>query len=112
MAAYLELTIDQGTTFESEIELTDNYGDSINVANSVISGQIKKSYYSINPTETIQVIPVDAANGIVTLYMHYANTSNIKPGRYVYDVAFLNQTTDKRDRLIEGIVVINPQVTR
>lgn len=109
--AYAELTIDQGATFESSIDLTNDDGTSINLAGYSFLSQIRKSYYSSNITANITVSVVDAANGNVKLSITSANTANIAPGRYLYDVK-MTSGTNVTTRILEGIVTVTPQVTK
>lgn len=108
---YAELTIDQGTTFESTLDLVNDDGSVINVTNYVFSGQIRKSYYSSSPTANLTLNIVDAANGNVNIYLSAATTANIKAGRYVYDVK-MKDTANTVTRIVEGIITITPQVTK
>lgn len=108
---YAELTIDQGSTFSSVINLTNDDNSVIDIANSTFSAEIRKSYYSVNATAIITVTKEDAANGIVRLEIPAANTANIKPGRYLYDLK-MTDSSNVTVRVIEGIVTITPQVTR
>lgn len=109
--SYAELTVDQGSTFESTIDLVTDDGAAINVAGYVFSGQIRKSYYSANATANITIIITDAANGNVTMSMNAATTANIKAGRYLYDVKMVD-ASNTVTRLVEGVITITPQVTR
>jgi hypothetical protein len=43
--------------------------------------------------------------------MNSANTANVSPGRYVYDVLITSGSSVKT-RIIEGIVTVLPSVTR
>jgi hypothetical protein len=43
--------------------------------------------------------------------MTSANTSNIRPGRYLFDVKTIN-TSNVVSRILEGIVTVTPQVGR
>ena len=110
---YAELTIDQGATFSSVITLTNDDSTPIDITDHEFVAQIRKSYYSVNPTANISVTIENAANGVVRMSIDAANTANIKPGRYLYDL-----TMTKPDeantvlRVIEGIVTITPQVSR
>lgn len=108
---YAELTIDQGASYESEIDLVGDDGESINVAGYVFSGQIRKSYYSTKPTANLTISIVNAANGNVLMSLNAATTANIKAGRYVYDVK-MTDTSNVVTRVVEGIITITPQVTR
>jgi len=108
---YAELTVDQGTTFESSIDLIGDDGAAINVTNYVFSGQIRKSYYSSNSTANITITIVNAANGNVRMSLNAATTSNIKAGRYLYDLK-MTDTNSVVTRIVEGIITITPQVTK
>jgi len=109
--SYAELTVDQGSTFESTIDLVTDDGAVINVTGYTFTGQIRKSYYSTNPTANLTMTIVDAANGNVKVSMTAANTANIKAGRYLYDIK-MTDTSNIVTRLVEGVITITPQVTR
>jgi len=108
---YAELTVDQGATFESNIDLVDDDGVSINVAGYIFSGQIRKSYYSLNPTANLTITVVNSANGNVNITLNAATTTNIKAGRYLYDVK-MKDTANVVTRIVEGIITVTPQVTK
>jgi hypothetical protein len=108
---YAELTIDQGTTFSSVIDLSNDDNTPINLANTSFEAQIRKSYYSSTPTANIVVTVENEANGRVRLTLDAANTANIKAGRYLYDLKMTNEANTVI-RVVEGIVTISPQVSR
>ena len=85
-----------GTPFD----LTDYTGKS----------QIRKSYYSANATAEFSITVSDPLTGTLALNLDSANTANIAPGRYVYDVVIKNDQNVKT-RVLEGIVNALPQVT-
>lgn len=109
--AYAELTVDQGTTFNASLDLTNDDGSAINVANYTFESQIRKSYYSSNPTANITITTIDAPNGNIRLSMTAANTTNITAGRYLYDIK-MTSPTNVTTRVIEGIITITPQVSK
>ncbi len=112
MAAYIELVIDQGTTFNNIINITDDVTNAaVNVSGYSFESQIRRSYYSANITANIICTITNASNGQVTMNMTAANTANIKPGRYVFDVKSID-TFDVVNRILEGIITINPSVTK
>lgn len=108
---YAELNLDQGTTFETTLDLTGDDGTPIDVDGYTFESQIRKSYYSTNPAANLTVEIVNAASGNVKISLDSANTANIKAGRYLYDV---KMTTDLgvTVRVVEGIITISPQVSR
>lgn len=111
-AIYAELTLDQGADFSSAITLTNDDGSVINCTNYQFSSQIRKSYYSANATADFVVSSSsDFSNGEVVLTLTAANTANIKPGRYLYDLKMSN-TPNGTLRVVEGIITVTPQVTR
>lgn len=112
MAAYVELYVDQGATFNTTINLTDDVTNSaINVYGYTITSQMRRSYYSTGITANITCTITDTSNGEVTLSMTAANTASIKPGRYVFDVKSTD-STNITSRLLEGIITVTPQVTK
>jgi hypothetical protein len=112
MAAYAELYLDQGTTFNNVINLTDDVTNAyINVAGYVVRSQMRRSYYSQNASATITCTITDAPNGEITMSMTAANTSLLKAGRYLYDVEVVD-TYGTVSRILEGIITITPEVTR
>ena len=112
MAAYVELYLDQGTSFNNIINLTDDVTNTpVNVSGYIVTSQMRRSYYSTNASANITCTITDAANGELTLSMTAANTANLKPGRYLFDV----KTTDKDNvvaRVLEGIITVTPQVSK
>jgi hypothetical protein len=110
-AGYQELFIEQGTTFNTTITLDDVNGDPLDLTGSTPKAQVKKSYYSANASANFIVnIPVPT-NGVISLTLNAPETSNLKPGRYVYDV-LLKDTSNTVTRILEGTINIIPQVTR
>lgn len=107
---YAELTLDQGATFETTLDLVDDDGTSINVAGYLFSGQIRKSYYSSNATANLTITVSDQANGNLIISVNSATTANIAAGRYLYDVK-MTDTANTVTRIVEGIITVTPQVT-
>ena len=110
-AGYSELFLEQGADFSMSIVLDDVAGESFNLTNFTASSQMRKSYYSSNAAATFSVSTGnDASLGTIILSLDSANTANIYPGRYVYDVYVSQANT--RYRVLEGIVNVTPQVTK
>lgn len=110
MAGFVELTLEQGANFSVSMDLKDAAGSILNLSGYTVAAQMRKSYYSTTATDfTISI--TDAAAGQITMTMNSANTGNVTPGRYVYDV-LLNSGAGVKSRIIEGIVTVLPSVTR
>lgn len=112
MAAFVELYIDQGTTFNNVINITDDVTNAaINIYGYTATSQMRRSYYSANISANITCTITNASNGELTMSMTSANTANIKAGRYVFDLK-VTDTANTTSRILEGIVNITPQVTK
>ncbi len=111
MAAYVEITIEQGANLTSTVTVNDTQGDAVNLTTYSASAQLRKSYYS-SSANTLTAIITGNANGQITLSMTAANTSSLTPGRYVYDLIIRSSTDNSVTRVVEGTAVVLPSVTR
>mgnify|MGYP003336456604 CR=1 FL=1 len=110
-AAYTDLYLDQGADFSTTFDLIGDDGTPINITGYAFSSQIRKSYYSTNAAANLVVTTVDASNGNTIISLDAANTSNIFPGRYLYDVKMID-SSNTTTRILEGIITVTPGVTR
>ena len=85
-------------------------GSPTNLTSYTAAAQLRKSYYSTT-ANNFTVTVSNAANGELTMAMSAANTANLTPGRYVYDLLITSPTSIKT-RVVEGIVTLLPSVTR
>jgi len=112
MAAYVELYMDQGASFTNTLTITDDVTNApVNISGYTLTSQMRRSYYSANATANITRTLVSANTDKVQMSMTPANTSNIKAGRYLFDV----ETTDTNNyvvRILEGIINVTPGITR
>lgn len=112
MAAYVELILDQGTTFNNIINLADDVTNAnVNISGYTVRSQMRRSYYSANATANITCTITDGANGEITMSLDANTTANIKSGRYLFD---LETVTGQGvvNRVLEGIITVTPGVTR
>lgn len=112
MAAYVELFVDQGATFNNIINLTDDITNaSINVSGYTIASQMRRSYYSANATANITCTITNAAQGEIKMSMSANTTANIKAGRYLFDLKTID-LAGTVSRVLEGIITVTPATTR
>lgn len=109
MAAFTELLIEQGASFSTTVNVEDTAGAAINLTSYTASSQMRKSYYS-SSYSSISSTVTGTANGEITLSMTAANTANLTPGRYVFDLLITAPDTTKT-RVVEGVIVVTPGVT-
>jgi hypothetical protein len=110
MAAFSELTVEQGATFSTTVNVEDVYGNALNLHSYTAQSQMRKSYYS-SSSSTITASITGTANGEITLSITSSNTSSLIPGRYVYDL-IITSPQNVVTRVVEGIVTVLPSVTR
>lgn len=112
MASYVELYVDQGSTFNNIITLTDDTTNTaINLSGYTVTSQMRRSYYSTNTSANIICSITDTANGIVTMRLTSNTTSNLRAGFYLFDVESRTPSGDI-SRILEGSITVNPGVTR
>lgn len=109
MATKANLVIDQGSTFSSDLTLTDENGDPLTLNGYTANSQIRKWYSSTNAAATFTT-SINTVSAVITLSLTANQTSNLVAGRYVYDVEISDGA--EVSRIVEGIVTVTPQVTR
>lgn len=110
MASISNLFVDQGSDFSNIITVAGS-GGAINLTDYTIKSQLRKSYSSssfFNFNATIY----DAATGRIRIQLSAEASSLIPPGRYLYDIELTNTETGAKNRIVEGIVTVSPEITK
>jgi hypothetical protein len=110
MAVVANLMVDQGTDFETTIDISGSDGNPVNLTGYTIAGQVRKAYTSSTAYNFIASVTFPET-GTVNIQLTNASTSNMKAGRYVYDVE-MTSPAGVKTRVIEGILEITAEVTR
>jgi hypothetical protein len=111
MSNYYEITIDQGCSFAMTIELKDYFNNEpLDLTFYSARSQLRKNHNSSEGTN-FDVSISDASNGVISLSMTSSDTSDLKPGRYVYDLE-IEDEDNFVTRVIQGVAVVSPEVTR
>jgi hypothetical protein len=111
MATIAYLDIDQGSDFSAEIQLENDDGTPMDLSGFEVYSQFRKSYGSvIGYSFTCTVL--DASNGVILLNFLGIDSSNIRPGRFLYDIEIFNTILERKTRVLEGIVTINAEITK
>ena len=114
MATVFNLFLDQGTTFKANITVKDRNGVKRDISGHTVESQFRRSYRSVSNTTSfafIAQIPF-GTDGNVLLMMNSNTTTNVTAARYIYDVEMKSNTTGEIERVAEGIVLVNPEITR
>jgi len=110
LSDFVEIQIEAGATFSTEVTVNDANGDPKNLTGYSVRSQLRKSYYSTTATD-FEISITEPLEGIIEMGISAANTSNIRAGRYVYDVE-IEDSQNVVTRIFEGIATVLPGVTR
>jgi hypothetical protein len=119
MAEYEEYSIDQGTDWALQLELTKEDGSPKNLNGYTLAAKLKKSYNSVDSDDIADftcVIETPPTAGVATISLTNVQTDALTARKnYVYDVELSYLDSDSNtiiERLLEGKMYINPSVTR
>lgn len=107
----VNLVINQNADFSEIFNLEDSTSNSaLNLGGYAVSSQMRKhsassSYVSLNA----QIY--NSSLGQIKVGLTTSQTSNLKPGRYIYDVVVVDNTGITK-RVIEGMVLVREGATR
>jgi len=110
MAIKANLVIDQGATFAATVDVEHANGTPFDLTDYTVAAQARKNYAS--STAITFTTYHTGANAEIIMTLSANTTSNIEPGRYLYDVESTSTVTGAVDRVIEGIVTVTPGITR
>lgn len=111
MAPVKNLVIDQGADFSVTITISDVNNDPLNLTGYTGRAHLRKSYGSNTHTAFTVTFNADRTTGEITLGISSAVTTDLRAGRYVYDVEIVSGS-GVVTRVLEGIVTVTPEVTR
>jgi hypothetical protein len=108
MSKTVNLDIDQGTNWSTTLVIQEANGQPVNLTGFFGESQIRK--HPTSNAATSMVVSLGGNTGQITLSVTPGLTSNLAPGRYVYDVR-LTSNTGSVSRPVSGDVFIIPAVT-
>jgi len=104
----VNLTIDQGCTFEKVITAKNTAGGNVTISSGTCAAKLRPSHYTSN--NTVSFTCADAGSN-VTISLTATQTGAISPGRYIYDVEYTQSGGTIIERLVEGVVTVSPSAT-
>jgi hypothetical protein len=108
-AVRADITIDQGSTFSTTLNLTDENGEILSLVGYSAASQLRKHHTSTNAVSFTCAVNTEV--GSLSLSLTPVQTANVVAGRYVYDVE-LTSGAGVVSRIVEGVATVTPQVTR
>lgn len=111
MATVSNLYIDQGSDYSSIITINNQNGTPVNLTGATVAAQFRKSYNSSSFTN-FDVSVYNALAGQIRLRLSASVSSAVPAGRYLYDIETTSNNNNEKKRVLEGIVVLSPEITR
>ena len=114
MATAQNIEIDQDSDYSKTFTAKDDTGTVIDLttAPSTLAAQIRKSYATTTATDFTATVTPAVTTGEFTLALTDVQTAAMERGRHVYDVVQTVTATENKTRIMEGIAVVSPSVTR
>jgi len=81
------------------------------ITGQTLSSEVRRHFKSVSPKTSVNIMVNDASQGLITLSLTNAQTSLLKNGKYVYDVELTTTATGAKERVIEGVFTVKPEVT-
>jgi hypothetical protein len=105
------LIINAGTNFSQIFTLeSSDTNSTLNLTGYTVESQMRKYAGSSTAINFNASILSPQTSGRIIISLSSLETTNLKPGRYVYDVIISKDST--RTRVIEGMVLVRDGVTR
>ena len=115
MATISNLNIDAAADYQSTVTVSSLASDGTETAfdltNYTASASLRKNYASSSKTDFTCNIDSPASNGNVTIILTDTQTAALDRGRYVWDM-IITSPGGTITRVVEGVVTVNPSVTR
>lgn len=113
MSNRLDLTLRQGEDFYRLLTIKDSDGNAVDITGYSFAAQIRKNFHDSSAYLSFSFNISDAVNGQVEMTLakelSSAKTINSKL-RYKYDLEM--NDTSRVTRIMEGIILITPEVTK
>ena len=112
MTVYVaNIVINGGADFNQTYDLADqNTGSAKDLSNHAVSSQMRKHAAAVGVT-TFTTTIVNPTAGQVRIGLTTSQTSELEPGRYVYDL-MLTAPDNSMTRIIEGMALVREGVTK
>ena len=112
MSAIANLTIDQGATFSSNVNVKNSDGTSFDLTGHTVAAKMALGFSSTRTRTVITSSVSNATEGEISLTLTATQTNALEaPARYVYDVEVTSTADGNVTRVIEGIISTRPSVT-
>lgn len=111
MATVANLYVDAGSDYSNIITVAAASTVPLDLTGYTVKSQIRKSYGS-STAYNFNASIYDATNGKVRVQLSSSQSESIPPGKYLYDIEITQTSSGIKTRVIEGLVIVTPQITQ
>ena len=106
------IVINSGSDFSQSFTLEGSDDNSpLNLTDYEVDAQMRKWSGSSTAITFATSVEFPSTSGKILISLSSADTVNIRPGRYVYDIV-ITDSFEVKSRVIEGMVLVREGVTR
>lgn len=106
--AAVNIVIEQGTDYQEVFTVNNPDGSPLDLTGYTGSSKIRK--FPESTTSTSFNVGIVSTAGQVVVSLANTVTSNLKSGRYYYDV-MITSGDGKKTKVVDGMVLVNPSET-
>jgi hypothetical protein len=110
VATVTNLYVDQGSFYRTYVTVASTTGSPLDLSGFTVASQMRKSYQSSTAYSFTTSIS-NPIQGRVRIELSSEQSRQIPAGKYLYDVE-VTAPTGEKTRVVEGIVLINPEITK
>jgi hypothetical protein len=111
LATISNLYIDAGSDYSSIITVAAANGGPLNLGPYTVKSQMRRSFKS-SVAYNFEAVVANASAGQIRIILPADVSEQMEPGRWLYDVEITHSQTGLKKRVVEGVVVITPQITQ
>lgn len=112
MASHEDIYIDQGAVYTAEVTVKKDNVD-FDLSTYTFSGQIRKTVGNSTVAATFDINTDSQLSNVLEISLTDTQTSALTSTRYVYDIeATADDSQGTTYRIVQGNVVVSPNVTR
>lgn len=104
--AAVNIVIEQGTDYQEVFTVNNPDGSPLDLTGYTGAAKIRK--FPDSTASTSFNVGIVSATGQVVVSLANTVTSELKGGRYYYDVIITAESTGKKSKVVDGMVLVNP----
>lgn len=102
----VNIVVEQGTDFEKVFTVNTSSGSPLDLSGYTGIAKIRK--FPESTSSTSFTVGIASTAGQVTVSLANTVTSNLSGGRYYYDIIITLESTGKKTKVFDGMVLVNP----